>query len=263
MLRKYIIKYKLKCKTGLQIRAGNSSFEIGGIDETVVKDPITQQPYIPGSSLKGKIRSLLEWKCNRDEVIRSGGKVLNDPELAVCRLFGISPNDKKDKDDKKEQGDMNENMKDIDKKIYISRVIVRDAFLTKDSIEKLESHLGKNIFTEIKAENVIDRLTSAAKPRFFERVPKGAEFKGEMVFTQYVEEDKELLKLLFIGMHLLEDNYLGGSGSRGSGQVEFEDIKILIRNKEYYTGDESEKIIEDVNLENPEDIIFKLDEIMK
>lgn len=261
MLRKYIIEYKLVCKTGLQIRAGNSSFEIGGIDESVVKDPVTQQPYIPGSSLKGKIRSLLEWKCNREEVIQSGGKVLNDPELAVCRLFGISPTAQKKEDNESEQNKIDEKRKDLDKKIYISRVIVRDAFLTEDSIEKLESHLGENIFTEIKAENVIDRLTSAAKPRFFERVPKGAEFKGEMVFTQYVEEDKELLKLLFIGMHLLEDNYLGGSGSRGSGQVKFKDIKISIRNKEYYIGDANEVIID--NLKYINDVFSKLDEIIK
>ncbi len=261
MLRKYIIEYKLVCKTGLQIRAGNSSFDIGGVDETVVKDPITQQPYIPGSSLKGKIRSLLEWGKYADDLIKKEGQVLNDPEYDVCRLFGVSPTAKEDKNDENKPNESKDNIKDLDKKIYISRVIVRDAFLTEESAKKIQSYLGKNIFTEIKAENTIDRLTSGAKPRFFERVPKGAEFEGEMVFTQYVEEDRELLKLLFEGMRLLEDSYLGGSGSRGSGQVEFKDIIISIRNKKYYIGDEDGEIIG--NLKNIQDVCTKLDEIIK
>lgn len=258
MLKKYIIEYKLLCETGLQIRAGNSSFDIGGIDETVVKDPVIQQPYIPGSSLKGKIRSLLEWDCNRDELINGEGKVLNDPNYDVCRLFGISPTNKKDKNENN-QSESKDIRKDLYKKIYISRVIVRDAFLTEESAKKLQFYLGDNIFTEIKAENTIDRLTSGAKPRFFERVPKGAEFKGEMVFTQYVEEDMELLKLLFKGMHLLEDSYLGGSGSRGSGEVKFKDINIYIRDREYYLEEKDQKKIENIKLE---DIVNRFNEII-
>lgn len=259
MLRRYIIEYKLLCKTGLQIRAGNSSFDIGGIDETVVKDPITQQPYIPGSSLKGKMRSLLEWENYPKDVIEYGGKVLNDPKYDVCRLFGVSSTSKKGRNDENKQEKLNDNMEDLDKKIYISRVIVRDAFLTKESAKMLQSNLGHNIFTEIKAENTIDRLTSEAKPRFFERVPKGTKFEGEIVFTQYVEEDRELLNLIFKGMKLLEDNYLGGSGSRGAGKVKFTDINVYIRDKYYYIGEKAQKIIENINLD---DISSKLDEII-
>ena len=108
----------------------------------------------------------------------------------------------------------------------------------------LQSQLGENIFTEIKAENNINRLTSRASPRFFERVPKGAEFKGEIVFTQYVEEDERLLDLLIEGMRLLQDNFLGGSGSRGAGKIKFKDVKIYVRDRDYYLGKNNQEIIE-------------------
>ena len=247
MIKKYIIEYKLVCETGLQIGAGNTSFEIGGMDNPVIKNPITGQPYIPGSSLKGKMRSLLEWQHYPDDVIKNNGKVLNHPKYDVCKLFGISPGN--------EEFQTNSDQE----RIFITRAIVRDAYLTEESAEMLQSYLGENIFTEIKAENNIDRLTSKANPRFFERVPKGAEFKGEMVFTQYVEEDKELLKLLFEGMRLLEDNYLGGSGSRGAGKVKFTDIKVYIRDKDYYIGEQDQEEIKNIKLE---EIIHKLDEII-
>jgi len=247
MLKKYVIEYKLMCLTGLQIGAGNTSFEIGGMDHPVVKNPISGEPYIPGSSLKGKMRSLLEWQHYPKDVIEYKGKVLNHPKYEVCKLFGLAPGN--------EKFDINSE----EEKILISRAIIRDASLTAESAKMLQTHLGDNIFTEIKAENSIDRLTSRANPRFFERVPKGAEFKGEMIFTQYVEEDKKLLKLLFEGMHLLEDNYLGGSGSRGSGQVEFNEINIYIRDKEYYKGEKVQKELKNLKLE---DLIKKFDEII-
>ena len=91
MIKKYVVKYILECETGLQIQAGNISFDIGGIDNPVVKNPITGEPYIPGSSLKGKMRSLLEWQEAPDELIRRGGQVLNDPKYDVCKLFGVAP----------------------------------------------------------------------------------------------------------------------------------------------------------------------------
>ncbi|HHV45568.1 MAG TPA: type III-A CRISPR-associated RAMP protein Csm3 [Tissierellia bacterium] len=247
MIRKYVIEYKLICETGLQIGAGNTSFEIGGMDNPVIKHPITGQPYIPGSSIKGKMRSLLEWQHYPKDVIDCGGKVLNNPKYDVCKLFGISPGNTKYESSNDQE------------KILITRAIIRDAYLTEESIEMLQSQLGENMFTEIKAENNIDRLTSRANPRFFERVPKGAEFKGEMVFTQYVDKDKELLKVLFEGMRLLEDNYLGGSGSRGAGKIKFKDINIYIRDKEYYTGEKDQKKIENISLE---DILNRYNEII-
>lgn len=232
MIKRYIIEYILECETGLQIQAGNISFDIGGIDNPVVKNPITDEPYIPGSSLKGKMRSLLEWQEAPDVLIQNGGKVLNDPKYDVCKLFGVSPNN------------LNKESDNVQEKILVSRAIVRDAYLTEESKQMLQSQLGENIFTEIKAENNINRLTSKASPRFFERVPKGAEFKGEIVLTQYVEEDKRLLDLLLKGMRLLQDNYLGGSGSRGAGKIKFKDVKIYVRDRDYYLGKKEQEIIE-------------------
>ncbi len=232
MIKRYIIEYILECETGLQIQAGNISFDIGGIDNPVVKNPITDEPYIPGSSLKGKMRSLLEWQEAPDVLIQNGGKVLNDPKYDVCKLFGVSPNN------------LNKESDNVQEKILVSRAIVRDAYLTEESKQMLQSQLGENIFTEIKAENNINRLTSKASPRFFERVPKGAEFKGEIVLTQYVEEDKRLLDLLLEGMRLLQDNYLGGSGSRGAGKIKFKDVKIYVRDRDYYLGKKEQEIIE-------------------
>jgi CRISPR-associated protein Csm3 len=233
MIKKYVVKYILECETGLQIQAGKISFDIGGVDDPVVKNPITGEPYIPGSSLKGKIRSLLEWQEAPEELIRRNGQVLNDPKYDVCKLFGVAPN-----------GIPKSQAKTDQEKILISRAIVRDAYLTEESKEMLQSQLGKNIFTEIKAENSIDRLTSKASPRFFERIPKGAEFEGEIVLTQYVKEDKKLLDLLLEGMKLLEDNYLGGSGSRGAGKVKFKDVNIYVRDRDYYLGKEAQEVIE-------------------
>ncbi|MCF6464270.1 type III-A CRISPR-associated RAMP protein Csm3 [Clostridium sp. Cult1] len=236
MIKRYIIEYILECETGLQIQAGNISFDIGGIDNPVVKNPITDEPYIPGSSLKGKMRSLLEWQEAPEVLIQNEGQVLNDAKYDVCKLFGVSPGSiPKDK--------KNDN---VQEKILVSRAIVRDAYLTEESKEMLQSQLGENIFTEIKAENSIDRLTSKATPRFFERVPKGAEFKGEIVLTQYVEEDKRLLDLLLEGMRLLQDNYLGGSGSRGAGKIKFKDVKIYVRDRDYYLGKKEQEIIEHI-----------------
>lgn len=233
MIKKYVVKYILECETGLQIQAGNISFDIGGIDNPVVKNPITGEPYIPGSSLKGKMRSLLEWQEAPDELIRRGGQVLNDPKYDVCKLFGVAPSAVPSDKDVRDQ-----------EKILISRAIVRDAYLTEESKETLQSQLGENIFTEIKAENSIDRLTSKASPRFFERVPKGAEFEGEIVLTQYVKEDGKLLDLLLEGMRLLEDNYLGGSGSRGAGKVKFKDVKIYVRDRDYYLGKKDQEVLD-------------------
>ncbi|WP_268807643.1 type III-A CRISPR-associated RAMP protein Csm3 [Tepidimicrobium xylanilyticum] len=206
---------------------------MGGMDNPVVKNPITGEPYISGSSLKGKMRSLLEWQEAPEVLIESGGQVLNDPKYDVCKLFGVSPGSIPNaKNDKKQ------------KNILVSRAIVRDAYLTEESKQMLQLQLGENIFTEIKAENNIDWLTSKATPRFFERVPKGAEFEGEIVLTQYVEENEKLLALIIEGMRLLQDSYLGGMGSRGAVKIEFKNVRIYVRDRDYYLGEKDEEIIE-------------------
>lgn len=240
-----IIKYSMKALTGLRVGGSKENFDIGGTDNPVIKtlgmienydgrgnNLPEGSPYIPGSSLKGKIRSLVEWAKGRVDYMIS--KANNDVERAgkacvcgrceVCKVFGT--------------GDAKtiESLK-LSELPGPPRLRVFDAYPTWESMQKLKDVLGENIFTEIKTENAINRLTSRANPRKVERVPAGVVFFGEMAFHLFAKEDPELLKVVFEGMRLLEDDYLGGYGSRGSGKVRFENIEVVLRPKAYYFGE--------------------------
>ncbi len=224
MLKRIIFKYILKTETGLKIGGGNSTFDIGGIDSPVIKNPITKEPYIPGSSIKGKMRSLYETSQHADLVFspKNDGKPLSDASLDVCKVYGVSA-------DRHSKGN----------DITITRAVFRDAALTEDSKDELEKALGENIYTEIKPENTINRLNSSAMPRFFERVPAGVKFSGEIVLTIFEGDDEEKLKNVIVNsIKLLEDSYLGGGGTRGSGKVKF-DYEIIERTKDYYIENEA------------------------
>ena len=248
-----IVAFRLKVVTGLHIGGNKESFEIGGLDNPVMRLPEKAnirygsffegeikvsggQPYIPGSSLKGKIRSLLEWakgdveiqeekKENKVEVKGISG--FKDPE--IVKLFG-APANLKGKEEK-------------NKELYP----IRGRFLDVYPVEKVE--------TELKVENQIDRITSAATPRFFERVPAGTEFEGAVVIKLFSESDADLLRLLAEGFSLLEDDYLGGSGSRGYGRVKFVKLKAILRDKNYYLGKDEEKLIADKEFESVKDFM--------
>lgn len=244
-----IIKYSMKALTGLRVGGSKENFDIGGTDNPVIKtlgmienydgrgnNLPEGTPYIPGSSLKGKIRSLVEWAKGRVDYMIS--KANNDVERAgkacvcgrceVCKVFGT--------------GDAKtiESLK-LNELPGPPRLRVFDAYPTWESMQKLKDVLGENIFTEIKTENAINRLTSRANPRKVERVPAGVVFFGEMAFHLFAKEDPELLKVVFEGMRLLEDDYLGGYGSRGSGKVRFENIEVVLRPKAYYFGERVEE----------------------
>jgi CRISPR-associated protein Csm3 len=244
-----IIKYEMKALTGLRVGGSKENFEIGGLDNPVIKtlgmienydgrgnNLPEGAPYIPGSSLKGKMRSLVEWAKGRVDYMIS--KANNDVEKAgkpcvcgrceVCKVFGT--------------GDAKtiESLK-LNELPGPPRLRVFDAYPTWESIEKLQETLGERIFTEIKTENAINRLTSRANPRKVERVPAGVVFFGEMAFHLFTKEDPGLLKVVFEGMRLLEDDYLGGYGSRGSGKVRFENIEVILRPKAYYFGERVEE----------------------
>jgi CRISPR-associated protein Csm3 len=244
-----IIKYEMKALTGLRVGGSKENFEIGGLDNPVIKTLGVIEnydgrgnnlpegaPYIPGSSIKGKMRSLLEWAKGRVDYMIS--KANNDVEKAgkpcvcgrceVCKVFGT--------------GDAKtiESLK-LNELPGPPRLRVFDAYPTWESIEKLRGAFGENIFTEIKTENAINRLTSRANPRKVERVPAGVVFFGEMAFHLFTKEDPGLLKVVFEGMRLLEDDYLGGYGSRGSGKVRFENIEVILRPKAYYFGERVEE----------------------
>ena len=194
LIKKIKLTYTLKLLTGLHVGGSSENVEIGGIDSPVIKLP-DGKPYIPGSSLKGKIRCLLEQT--------RGAELYGNPK--INNMFGNA-----DKDNPQP-----------------SKVIFRDAYLTKKSVEKFEKCSNMDMpFTEQKSENVINRVNGKAEhPRQIERVPAGAEFRVEIVLNIW-DNDKEedLLNILEEGINLLKNDYLGGSGSRGYGQIEIKQV---------------------------------------
>jgi len=221
-----LVTGNIRAVTGLHIGKGKEGIMIGGVDNPVMRDALSNQPYIPGSSLKGKLRSLAEKRDPKTQPNMNIGTannpvrihVCNDPACKVCAIFGIPG----------QEGAQ-----------APTRLIVRDVFLTAESVRHLSALNLDQPFTEVKYEASIDRITSAANPRPLERVPAGAVFGPfELVFSLYRPDDHHLLRNLFEAMRLLEDDYLGGSGSRGSGKVRFEDLSITIRPVAAYAGEE-------------------------
>ncbi len=212
--KKYFITGKVQVVTGLMIGATNSALEIGGTDKQIVRHPVTKVPYIPGSSLKGKMRSLLE--LSRGEVGSDGetfGPTQN-PDHVPAKLFGH----------------LNRNKQ---RKQQPSRLIVRDGKLTEVSKKRLQN--TELPYSEIKAENSIDRITAVANPRFFERVPEGAEFDLNLVLNVF-DGEADLLEHVYTALGLVEDDYLGGGGSRGNGQVRF--LILEVSEKSYPSSQE-------------------------
>ena len=193
------VKGTIKLITGLHIGAGNDEIHIGGIDNPVVKDR-NGYPYIPGSSLKGKMRSLLELADN----ISYGGKpstIAKSPESAIPRMFGDTTDGN------------------------ITRLLFRDAFLSEESKRILSE---KSILaTEAKNENSINRLRGTAEnPRITERAISGLEFDFEIIVRLFDGDSEDTFKdTLVRGMKMLEKDALGGSGSRGYGKVKFQNVK--------------------------------------
>jgi CRISPR-associated protein Csm3 len=236
LIGKLILEGELHCETGLHIGAGKGSLEIGGSDNPVVKDA-HGRPYIPGSSLRGKIRSLLEQFSGAavpSELVyvsrRKGQEVRihqsDRPDDEICLLFG------------RNAGRMERvTGEPLDShNATPARLAVFDAPLDADSITAAMRENLDDELTEIKSENAIDRITSQANPRTLERVPAGARFKVRMVLDVLCDEDKALAARLFEGLRLLEDDALGGGGSRGSGRVRFANLKLTWRGRAFYSS---------------------------
>ncbi len=233
LIGKLIIDGEITCQTGLHIGAGKGSLDIGGADNPVVKDAYGM-PYIPGSSLRGRLRSLLEHSSGLavpGELVylsrRRGQEVRihqsADPADEVCLLFGRNPG-RMDK----VQGDA------VEGAATPARLAVYDSPLDADSITtQMRENLDDEI-TEIKSENAIDRITAQSTPRTLERVPAGAKFKVRLVLDILCEEDKALAARVAEGLRLLEDDALGGGGSRGSGRVKFSNLSAAWRGRSYY-----------------------------
>ena len=315
-----ILRYKIELISGTRIGGSKENIEIGGVDNPVIKLPYDMpmytrdsngnlekaqleekyitlpkgSPYIPGSSLKGKIRSFMEWTLvepkgywedsnflqeildkleeieendlqnflkensnvkketsvsymvrkneNSKDFFKNAGSPCSCGVCSVCKIFGVgNATTVKSIWEKINKLKANNNNKKVElfKLIYPGppRATFSDAYLSLESLKLISDVLGKEIneleetdFTELKMENVINRLTSqSANLRTNERVPAGMEFEGEIVFDIYSEEDSDLLKTLLEYMKELENKYIGGSGSRGYGRFKFKDIKVFIK----------------------------------
>ncbi|MBK1986910.1 type III-A CRISPR-associated RAMP protein Csm3 [Sphaerospermopsis aphanizomenoides BCCUSP55] len=289
LLGKFRIEGILVVETGLHIGGGEGKMDIGGLDKPVARDPITQYPYLPGSSLKGKLRSLLERFHNRplnragsrdtfryesddlvDGYTELDGHTIKYTGARTCpisRLFGstggsnfwvkttdaVAENlDRVKQNDEYVTKDFSgvEYSKILRGRNSPAKIIVRDCRLCEDSAKKLERVDTGLYMTEWKWENGLDRVTAAANPRQIERVPAGAEFEFELVYTVEAEgsqteqeafiEAAEDLRNIAIALSLLEDDALGGHGSRGYGKVKFKNYKCFWRDVKQYR-----KVVED------------------
>lgn len=211
-LKKYItITGTLTCKSGLRVGGSKDVVEIGGMDNPVIRHPLTKLPYIPGSSLKGKLRSLLEYTEGK---VLTEGRDAGQPcgchqaNCLVCRVFGPH--------------------KVSQHGLGPTRIIVRDAPLTQKWAEELERLREEGLlYVEVKTENMIDRRTGVAtNPRPVERVPAGAQFDLTISVRIFEEDDEEkIIGFIERGLRMLQNDTLGGSGTRGYGWVELEDLK--------------------------------------
>jgi CRISPR-associated protein Csm3 len=232
---KLILEGDMHCRTGLHVGAGKGSLEIGGSDNPVVKDAFGR-PYVPGSSLRGKMRALLEQSSGLvapSELVylskRKGQEVRihqsDRPDDEICLLFGRNPGRME-----KVTGETLESSTATP-----ARLAVYDAPLDPESITaQMRENLDDEL-TEVKSENAIDRITSQANPRTLERVPAGARFRVRMVMDVLCEEDAPLFLRVLEALRLLEDDALGGGGSRGSGQVAFANVSLAWRGKSFYS----------------------------
>ena len=204
-LLKYVpIRGTLTCKTGLRIGGSKEDMEIGGMDNPIIRHPLTKVPYIPGSSLKGKLRSLLEYKYGK---IQANGEPCGcaQEDCLVCRVFGPH--------------------KRADHNLGPTRLIVRDAAMLPEWVERLEPLREEGLlYSEVKSENWIDRRTGVAGRgglRTQERVPAGAQFELNLSVRIFEGDDEEkILGFIQEGLDMLQQDTLGGSGTRGYGWVE-------------------------------------------
>lgn len=211
-----LVRSKVECLTGLHIGGSKDKMEIGGVDSPVLRDPVSRQPYIPGSSLKGKMRSLSEYVTGNV----TNGEVHNcsDASCPICRVFGSSAGE--------------------ERKCGPTRLLVRDAYADDETVTMWDNMDSELLYAEMKSENFLNRITSAANPRFLERVVKGSKFNLELVFGVYDMEDGQddlgFFDHVRTALLLLEQSALGGSGSRGYGRIKFQFAEPVMVGRDAY-----------------------------
>lgn len=213
MLAKIEISGVIEVVTGLHIGGSSAFSAIGAVDSPVIKDIRTNQPMIPGSSLKGKMRSLLAKQYNQYVAEKP-----DDDADCLTDLFGSAKKNN----------------------VKTSRLLFSDMFIS--NIDELK-HAGLTGATEVKFENSISRTTAVANPRQIERVVRGALFPVQLIYE--VKEEEHMLQdfeIIKQGFRLLEYDYLGGNGSRGYGRIKISDLQA-----EVVIGDVSEEIMEQCN----------------
>jgi CRISPR-associated protein Csm3 len=260
----------LVLKTGLHIGGGGETLDIGGIDKPVIRDPLTRQPYLPGSSIKGKLRAILErllgkplnrkgsrdtFRYESDDVIHGFTDLGGQPAIefegaATCqisRLFGSTgvrcwiPRDMAEAEGLEilRGGPVSKQHSLLGTEQLFAKVIgrnsparlmVRDCHLMHESAEELKRIDTGLYMTEWKFENGLDRVTAAANPRQVERVPADSRFSFELVYTvENPEQVQEDMKNIVLALAILEDDALGGHGSRGYGKIEFQNFQFFYR----------------------------------
>jgi len=208
---------RIVVETGLRIGGSQETMEISGLDNPIIRNPANTEPFIPGSSLKGKMRSLSEWYWG--EIPRDGNVTQPNITKDTARVFGIPAQDPKKQDDPEKANALQQGP---------TRLIVRDARLTDEWREHFKN--GRPL-TEVKSENSINRLTSVANPRPMERVLPDVSFQLEIVYRIFDVDgdsgrrDRELFdKVVLKALALVQADALGGGSSRGNGKVRFEGL---------------------------------------
>ena len=218
---KLIINGTIKLITGLHIGTSGDFSAIGAVDTIVIRDSVTNKPMIPGSSLKGKMRYLLARTKYNSSLELVDIKKEDD---CIKRLFGSS------------------------EPVTISRLQFQDMLLSDKSIEDFKEFEFDLPYTEIKYENTIDRTKGVANPRQLERVPAESEFDFKVVYNvEKIEDFKEDMKNILLMMDVLEDDYLGGHGTRGYGRIKFKNLSLELKTYTEENKKELTTIEEEIN----------------
>ena len=218
---KLLIKGTIKLITGLHIGTSGDFSAIGAVDTIVIRDSVTNKPMIPGSSLKGKMRYLLA-RTKYNSSLKT--KEIKEEDECIKRLFGSSD------------------------PIITSRLQFQDSLLSDKSIEDFKEFEFDLPYTEIKYENTIDRIKGVANPRQLERVPAGSEFDFKVVYNvEKIEDFEEDMKNILLMMDVLEDDYLGGHGTRGYGRIKFKNLSLELKTYTEENKKELTTIEEEIN----------------
>jgi CRISPR-associated protein Csm3 len=219
LLKVHTLTATLTVVTGLRVGGSQETLEISGLDNPIVRNPANAEPYIPGSSIKGRMRSLAEWYFG--ELPRGGDVTKPREDSGTARVFGLPARS------------VGQQASEAEKKAYTrgpTRLVVRDAHLSEHWRDQFRK--GRPV-TEVKSENSINRLTSMANPRPMERVLPGVQFEVEMLFRIFdvdgdrgAGDEQDFKDVLLVALRLAEADALGGGSSRGNGKFRLDALRL-------------------------------------